>query len=286
MRLDFGIVWGHGMKYIDGILDVLDKYKDLELIYFREYIPNDFDRFISEIYSLDTVPLEHLRAKNAYLNNIEKKVYIMLIKNKKPEPVIVGEGEFMHEQCMLINRFKWHVRELFNPVIDGERSEHHMIHCSDYPSQTDKFLSIYNMGSIYDWLFSKTPGQPLLPYHLEEIRDMTIKTIDGDDLMVNLFNEKKKKITVPIKKSPHYKYVAGDKGEYIKYWEGWKGKSLTEDHRPAKFDKLIDWFDMEKYREMFKYIIINDGIIVDGVHRASILLCRGQKLFPVLEIND
>lgn len=285
MRLDFGIIWEHGMPHIDDVLGILRQYKDLELVWFKEYTPVDFTVFIDQVYGLDTVPLEHLRAKNEYLKTVGTKTYLMLIKNNKPEPKLVGSGQYQHEQCMLINRFKWQVREAFNPKIDGQRSENHMIHCSDYPEQTDKFLKLLNLGDVDYWCNSKTPELPLMPYHLERAYNYKIMENNTSDLLVNLCYRDDSVISVPIIDSWHYMYVKGIKQPYIDYWNKWKGIRLTEDHTPEKFDEMINWFNAEEYKKMGKFIITKGSIILDGVHRASILASNYDEKIITMEIN-
>lgn len=285
MRLDFGIIWEHGMPHIDGILGILRQYKDLELVWFKEHTPEDFNVFIDQIYGLDTVPLEHLKAKNEYLKSVGTKTYLMLIKNNKPEPVIVGEGEYKHEQCMLINRFKWQVREMYNPKINGQRSENHMIHCSDYPEQTNRFLELFNMEGIDHWMGSKTPELSFIPYHISRAFSFKITENKVEDLLVNLCHGETSVMSIPIIDSWHYMYVKGIKEPYIDYWNKWKGVRLTEDHTPERFDKMIEWLNEEEYKNMGSFIITSDFVILDGVHRASILAAKGATKIITMEIN-
>jgi len=285
MRLDFGIVWAHGMPFIDEILSILREYEDLELVMFKKYTPKDFNEFVYKVYELDTVPIAHLISKNKYLKTVGDDVYILLIKNKKPRVEIVGEGEFQHEQCMVINKFKWHVRELFNPVVDGERTEDHVIHCSDYPDQTRLFLEIMDYPGINEWVVPRNEDMPWLPYHMPKYYNTRVKEYDITDLLVGIaYSDRGNKI-IPIKETPHYKYVTGDKEEYIKYWDTWKGIKLLEDHSPKKFDGLIEWFNLEKYNGSKEFIVVNDTIVIDGAHRLSILANSGVEKITVIDVK-
>lgn len=286
MRLDFAIIWGHGMQYIDDILGILRQYKGLELVWFQKYSPPDFNKFVSQVYGLDTVPLEHLMAKNEYLKDVGRDVYIMLIRNHRPQPVMVGTGKFRHEQCMLMNKFKWHVRERFNPVRNGERTEEHIIHCSDYETQTEQFMATMGLGHKYDWTLSKTSEVPWTPYYIDKFNDFVIKEYDVDKLFANVLTDTNVKECRPLKQSPHYKYVVGDREEYINYWNKYKGTKLTEDHTPSKFDGLVNWLTLDKYKEMNKVVIISGGIIIDGVHRAAVLASQNEDKIVVLDINN
>ena len=85
-----------------------------------------------------------------------------------------------------------------------------------------------------------------------------------------------KHIMCKVKDSPHYKYVNGDKDEYINYMKLagiYAGYGL--EHGFDIFDNFIKNFDINK-KGTIKCISKNGRyIIIDGVHRVSILLNKG-----------
>ena len=278
MRYDFAIIWSIATDNIDEILGILRKHKDLELVFFKEYTPPDFSKFIEMVYGLDTVPIEHLRAKNKYLLDIGSQTYILLLRNKDPKEKLVGEGEFQHIQSETLNLFKWEVREAFNPKKDGKRTENHCIHTSDYEEQTVKFL--YEIGEPLE-KYTRIPNEdfPDLPYHIQPFSSYKITTIDLEILGYRDIEDRK----ILLKDSPHVKYLSGNKKEYISYWNKNKGKALIEDHTIEKFEEMKKW-EYLKSPHQLHFITVQENTIIDGVHRASILYNKGKKYVVGLQI--
>jgi len=275
MRLDIAIIYPHGVEYLDQILEILRKYKDLELVYLRYYEPYDFTQFIEDVYGVDTVPIQHLRAKNKYLEGIGKETYIMLIKNHKPEEVIVGEGEYQHIQCMLINRFKWHVRELFNPVRDGQRTEDHVIHTTDYEKQVYDLWPKFKLHTIDSIITPPCPEFPHIPFHIGGFSSYEIHQIDLDKHYCHEMTDEEN-IAKPISESMAYKFLKGDEQPYRDYWKKYRGVRLWSDHSPEKLDEMRNIKYLEPPHQN-EYIVTHGGQIVDGVHRAAILKYQGVK---------
>ncbi len=284
MRYDVCIIFPHGIQYFDEILEILYKYPDLKLLYFREYKPPNFIKSIEEIYRTDTVPWEHIKNKTEYLKETGNNMLVMLIENNAPEEFVVGEGEYRHKQCMLINRFKWEVREKFNPVINGERSEHHVIHATDYEEQTRILWPRFGLDTIDVITSIPNPLFPHVPFFISKFDEYKIIEFELDKLSCSQMQKNGPNYQVPIKDSIYYKYVMGDKEPYINYWKELRGTKLYLDSSYMKFDKLIREIELDRlYNE---YIIINEnGIVIDGNHRASIALINGIKKLPVIQVK-
>ena len=278
-RLDYLVVFPHAVDKLDDVLDILRKYRDLEVLYIKNHEPHDFIQFIEDMYKTDTVPWQHIVGKTKYLHNLGKYVYIILLRNHAPEEVIVGEGEYAHAQCMLINRFKWEVREKLNPVIDKERSEHHVIHASDYESQVYKFWEVMDLHPISSILSSPNNTLEHVPFHLPAFTKFEIKEVNIEDLVALQMIVNNDNISLPIKESIYYRYVVGDKQPYTDYWTAFRGERLWDDKSPGAYDKLID-----EYKQDENYPIVRDGIILDGNHRLSILLSKGIKKCKIIQI--
>lgn len=284
MRYDVFIIFPHGIDKIDEILKILYKYPDLELLYIRKYKPERFTEFIENIYKTDTVPWEHIRGKTRYLEKMGGEVFVLLVKNKAPEEVVVGEGEFKHIQCMLVNRFKWEVREKFNPVIGGERSEHHVIHATDYEEQTGKLWPQFGFDAIETITNIPNPVFPYVPFFVGPFGEYKIIEVDLLNLRCFQMQKDGKNYQVPIVDSIYYRYVKGIKQPYIDYWNELRGVKLLTDSSPMKFDKLIEEIDINRlFRE---YIVINEDLaILDGNHRASIALSRDVWKLPAIQVK-
>jgi len=91
-----------------------------------------------------------------------------------------------------------------------------------------------------------------------------------------------KHIMCKVKYSPHYKYVKGNKGEYEKYMKSsgiYAGYRL--EHNFNTYDNLIKKFDERKLGVIKSILRSGKYIIVDGVHRISILLGNGKESIMV-----
>jgi len=283
MRYDVSIIFPHGIQYFDEILKILYKYPDLELLYFRNYEPYDFIQFIEDIYKTDTVPWQHIKGKTQYLHGLGKNVWVMLIKNNKPEEVMVGEGEYQHPQCMLVNRFKWEVRERFNPVIGGERSEHHIIHVIDYESQARELWDNIGFHPIEVIESVPNPLFPTIPFHVGKFKNYSIEEVNISKLNCTQMSKDGPNVVLPITESIYFKYVSGEQKPYRDYWGEFKGDRLWFDNSPMKFDRLISDYKHDDNKE--NYIAIDpDNTILDGNHRISVLLSRGINKCNILRI--
>lgn len=89
-------------------------------------------------------------------------------------------------------------------------------------------------------------------------------------------NSNIKHIICKVVNSPHYNYVNGNKVDYINYMKNagkYAGYGL--EHSFSKYDNLIKDFDKSKMGVIKCLLRSGKYILVDGVHRVSILLNRG-----------
>tara|TARA_R100000278_G_scaffold53389_1_gene44755 strand:+ start:240 stop:1061 length:822 start_codon:yes stop_codon:yes gene_type:complete len=94
-----------------------------------------------------------------------------------------------------------------------------------------------------------------------------------------------------ITECPHYNFLQGQKDEYLKYV-----KKIDTVHSDAdRYRKLIEKFDYKKYNSSEKKDLIQVSyidekpVIIDGLHRASILIYNYQQLDDIVvrvRIND
>ena len=152
MRYDFFIIWGNGLKHT---LEIVDIIRDRFRVVFEMGIEfTDTERFIRGIYGCDKAPISHLIAKSRYLHEAEKKAYFVLVENPNPRPRLIRTGE----QCDNIQEVKILIRNRFNPKLaDANRtviplkrgvSHKHVIHASDYESQTIYVLNYLGFPSL------------------------------------------------------------------------------------------------------------------------------------------
>ena len=238
-RLDYFLIWDHGIKYRYEILSIIRAEFEILGIHRRKLgsVPD----FVRDIYASDTVPFKHLVIKTRYLLKIGPNIIFILVRNDNPDEQMVGAGAFRHIQCMRVNGVKKEIRG-FNPP----GTEHHVVHASDYESQTKHAMKLLGVRC---GVASKKG---------------VLRTAKLDDLRANIIGVG----LVEIKDTPHYAYVTEGR-LYAKYYDKHMGTRLTDDHTPEAFDRLIENF---KYRNPIR---VNKNRIIDGVHRAAIFKSRG-----------
>ncbi|MCK4744657.1 class I SAM-dependent methyltransferase [Candidatus Parcubacteria bacterium] len=129
-----------------------------------------------------------------------------------------------------------------------------------------------------------------------------IKKINLKNLYANIVIDKNKN-KVKHKKTkiidtPHFKYISGDKKPYLNYLQKYKESvGYKIEHSIESFDKLIEknnYYLKKEYSSNYiicqkiKKIFTTKYIILDGVHRASLLLHQGiiDDIPMVLIIED
>jgi FkbM family methyltransferase len=285
-RIDYFLIWGHGLAYTKQILEIIRNCKDFEIISIVKKPIGDIGKFVEDIYSCDSVPLKHLINKTRYLLNTPPEIIFILVKNNNPQEMFFGEGSFRHIQCKLIKDVKEQIRNRFNPRNrDGTRSENHVIHASDYESQVKHVLNVLNLPSVE--YYTREPNSELdVPFHIEPFDDYTIKQVNIDNLRANILGLG----IVQITQTPHYKYVTGDKSAYCDYLARHLGKELIEDHLPEAYDLMIRNFRYDYITHNGRRSIIlaelfdgNNYRILDGVHRAAVLKRLGVQTVAIAE---
>jgi glycosyltransferase involved in cell wall biosynthesis len=284
-RIDYFLIWGHGLQYTEQILGILRSNKDIEIISIVKKNVGDIAKFVQDIYACDTVPFHHLIDKTRYLLNTRPEIIFILVKNKNPKEQFFGEGAFRHIQCRLIKDLKEEIRNKFNPRVNGKRTEYHVIHASDYQSQVEHVLRVLNLPPMEHYTRKPHPDFDL-PYHLSAFDNYQIKEIDIDLLYANVLGVG----VVPIAETPQYKYLEGDKAVYEQYLNKYFGVQLTDDHCPEAFDAMIADFEYSRANDDGRksYIVAiqiadNKYQILDGVHRAAILKYRAARTVTILE---
>lgn len=293
MRYDILIIWGNGLNYVPEIVNEIAIDSNFQIVRLKYHSFTNTKSFIEDVYKCDTVPLEHLISKSKYLHTAPQKCMVIIVKNFRPQEQMVGSGEFKHIQCQNITNLKIRIRSKYNPkFLDVNKqinplpkgvSHDHVIHGTDYSSQTDYLLKYFNLNttsyySRYDQL------DYFVPWHLNiETSKIQECTIDISKLKCNILG----KGLMDINCSPHYKYVCGKKQEYQLYIEKHIGLELQENHFCKSFDQLIDTYDInyKDYNKKKSPIIINSkNVVVDGLHRVSIMLNLGLRSTKCIQI--
>lgn len=289
-RYGYFLIWGHGLSCKDNILQSIRKKVFIDILRIIRYKPSDMKKFISIIYSNNYAPLHHLINKTKYLLQTPHEVLFIFFRNNSADERFFGNGSFKHTECVKIKRFKEKIRNQYNPRKNNRRTENHIIHASDNEVQVDYVLKYLGFDNGIQTLKNRPNNNLSLPSFLPNFSTFRIKEINSSQLVCNILkgniNSFKTK-TVEISKSPHYRCLCGDSMLYKNYVDRFLGGPLQCDYCIDNFLKLSKKMRYLKYPYSSSYIVVeeiqtNRYLIIDGLHRASILLFNHINKFPVL----
>jgi hypothetical protein len=286
-RYDFFLIWGHGLKYKNDIIELIANEQKFEIITIIKHEPKSIKRFVEKVYEYDYVPYFHLKSKTKYLINTPKEVMFIFIKNKNPEEVWkLGHGTG-HIESETIVRYKNIIRDKFNEKKDDKRTENHVIHASDNELQVHHLLKYlgYDEG-VYR--FDRHKNKPFdVPHFIDPFHKYKLVEIDIDDLVCNtLVEDKHQRIT--IEESPQYKFLLGFEEEYKEYIEMNQGLKLKAYYDLDKYKEISKDFDYLSRGYETNFVIVkridDKYLVLDGLHRASIMKHQNKKRIIVAEI--
>ena len=286
MRHDVLIIWGHGLPDLDGVMEIVRATPGFKI---RRLLLRDIDdmpRFVRSVYNFDYAPYRHLIGKTKYLLSVPPRAAFIVLENAQPEEHTVGTGRFAHTECRHMTALKRAIRERFNPVVDGQPSEQHIVHGTDHVGQTLATLNLLGYRRI-DELIRDRPAILETPDHLPPRKQWTLQRVEVSRVYARVANapgEQPAHRVVPIGQTPHALYLAGERGSYEQYWRSHRGGRLQEHHAPQAFDRLAEQFDYlgEGHPDSVLLLEPLDDeryVLLDGVHRAAILQSKGVTGF-------
>jgi len=287
MRYDFFLIWGHGIKYIDDIIKIISSNDDFKIKMILKHKVKNIKKFVKEVYKYDYVPYFHLRSKTKYLLDTQKEVMFIFIINKNPQEIWkLGHGTG-HIESENIVRYKNIIRDKFNERKDDRRTENHVVHASDNEIQVHQMLKYLNYKDGIN-TFKRHLNKPFdIPYFIEEFSESVIQEVNISLLKCNIIDDFKIK-TVSIEKSPQYKFLDGKENIYKEYIQKYQGTLLKSYYALNKYKSLYENFNYLKNQNFNSFIIVkkvdDHYLILDGLHRASILRKKGIEKVKVLEI--
>lgn len=289
-RYDYFLIWGHGIKNQKEILKLIALDDDFEIkLILKKHIKN-IKKFVKLVYKYDYVPYHHLKSKTEYLLNSPKEVIFIFVKNKKPQEVWkLGHGTG-HVESEKISTYKNIIRDKYNSRQNNRRTENHVIHASDNEAQAHHMLKFlgYKEG-IYQ--FDRHQDKPFnVPHFIDCFNKYRLRRVKARNLICNIISSNGGLEQVSIKDTPQYNFLLGCQEEYDNYIEKNKGVGLKA------------FYDLESYLNMsqgFRYLeegferdyiivrkIQKKYLVLDGLHRASILLNQDQDVINVMEIIE
>ena len=292
VRYDCILVWGHGLKYIESILNDFLLEKVFEVFCIKRHRPSNIKTFVKEMYSYDYAPFWHLKSKTKYLLKTPQEVCFIFFRNFNPCEDYLGEGAFRHKESTTLKDFKERLRDKYNPYENGVRTHHHVIHATDSQEQTEHILKYlgYKQGVRYFECENKFVD---LPYYLKGYEKFAFKSVDVSDLYCNIiegesWSNYSSKIA-HITESPQYRGLAEEMGIYEKYISTYLGGPLKDNYNIERYKKVYEGFEYlkEPYHNSFVIVEQKEGkyIILDGLHRASAHAYQGNKRIRICQIS-
>jgi len=268
----------------------------LKIVRIVNYRPENIEEFVKEIYSYDYAPFHHLEAKTRYLLSTTNELLVIFVHNIDVKEVLRGSGAFRHVECDRIRAVKDAIRDLWNPRQNGERTEDHVIHASDNETQTDHMLR--NIGVRKGLAVLRRKPNELLdsPYHISAFPTFTVKSIPVHKIECSITMRESgeddyQRRNCQLSESPHHACLAGDTETYGRYLSERRGRVLCDDY------SLQGFLDLQKDLRYLEppngsaYILTHYQpetdryLILDGLHRASILAHRGQENITVAVVQ-
>jgi hypothetical protein len=258
------------------------------------HYPRRISKFVNTIYSYDYAPLQHLKSKTRYLNKTPSQAIIIFVRNEDPLETYSGKGQFRHIECLRVKKLKNEIRESFNPRIGGQRTEEHVIHASDNEDQVDFLLR--HLGVREGISIFKNKPNPILdsPYYIKPFKRFSIRKIRVKTILCSVFERQGlsiKKVLLPVEQTPHYLYLINKNDEYNEYLEMCREfGQMKSDYSLSKFSSLAENFAYLSPPHDSDYIHVkcirpNQYLVLDGLHRLSILRFRGADSVLVAVID-
>ena len=290
-RIDYILVWGHGMPFFEEIRTMIREDPSFRIRKILFHRPKSIRKLVNVVYSYDYAPLEHLKSKTRYLLRSPAEVAFVFLENLDPMVDYFGEGAFRHEESTTLKALKERIRDRFNPRIDGKRTENHVIHASDSSAQTDYILKYLSFPEGVK-MFETTEYPVKLPYYIKNDRNIKIRRLPLSDLTANIVvGENRYDYTIvpmELEETPHYKGLTKNIEIYDDYIKRFLGGPLTEDYHGGKLLELYrNMRYLGKGYENCFVVVKRKGsryVVMDGLHRASVLLARREKEIIVAEM--
>lgn len=289
-RFDSIIIWGHGLQYLDEILNMIRQEDCFEIKRIIKHRPSSMKSFVKKVYSYDYAPLAHLKSKIKYLESIEPCLVCIVIKNLNPQVEILGEGSFRHEESLSLKKLKSRIRDKYNPYLNGHMTHDHVIHATDNEEQTYHILNAIGDVNIKNYYHLNLYSTP---FFLGKQSEYQIKEVGFEHLVCGQAQGPSDNFHihhVPIKESVQY-LALGDGGKkYNEYVNTYLGTAIKCDYSVDNFLSLAENFIYLSNNYETSYVIVrkfegDNYLIVDGLHRASLHLSQGNTKIKVCVIK-
>eukprot|EP00667_Euglena_gracilis_P008860 EG_transcript_8982 len=246
------LLWGHASDKLNPFLEVLHQMRGFEVHYVLRRNLSDVEQFVSEVYRPDLARLgrRHIQDKTRYLLKVPHMVWFLLAEETTPIKRYLDSNE-MELVSVKVLALKWKLRAAWNPRLRRAKhhasvklpplvSHDHVLHAPDNEGDLRHVMECLNLSSPEHYRPKVLHGLQGVPWHVDftafnrqqRVALSTVKTyLHG---IRGVFH---------LEDTPHVAYARGTKGPYIQYWTANAGLGLTDDHSPAKFDRLLAHFN-------------------------------------------
>ena len=291
-RFDCFLIWGHGMKYLNQILEDIANHESFEIKRIIKHRPRTIKKLVKEVYAYDYAPFWHLKDKSKYLMGTKNEVCFIFIKNNHPNIDFYGEKNFRHLESKTIKAFKEMIRDKYNSYENGIRSHDHVLHATDSQEQTHYLLKYLK---YYDGINSleQENNNLEIPFYVKGFNSFSIKEIECSDLFCNIAYgkswEKFKIKRVNIRESPQYLSLIDGIEIYKNYIQRFLGGPLKQYYSINRYEELKSSFNylIEPFNQSFVVVSRDaDGFLVlDGLHRSCLHIYQNKKKIKVCLIG-
>lgn len=294
-RYDAFLLWHTGVDRLREVCCFIRDHPCIEIVHIRKksVTSDDISQFVTDVYALEHVPKNHLERKTMYLRrNGAQSLYdefLVVVRNTKPRVHTNGTGQWAVQQSKTIVEMKTLIRSVFNPPfldtslrippLPSGISHDHVVHATDNQDQTNHLLKLFGAPFDVNEFHPKTllDNCTRVPHHLH-ISQGELSTRRVTDLYASIVDKGK----LSIRDTPHFQFVIGNKLEYEQYHSKHVGTKFTDDHFPEAFSLLISTFDPALAQPL---ICTKNFLLLDGVHRAAILLARNIETVSVFVLQ-
>ena len=291
-RKDCIIIWGHGLPYLNEIMLEIRENSGFNILKIVKHKPRSIKKLVKEVYSFDYAPFWHLKSKTKYLLKTKREVCFIFIENLDPNVDFFGKNEFRHPESQSLKKLKELVRLKYNPRDENGITHNHIIHATDSEEQTNELLK-YLGGKNGILAFDKTINFINAPHYINKYNIFEIKDVDITNLYCNIIQgDSWYNYSVSLKKinkSPQYLGLIKDIAIYQSYIEKYRGGALREDYNLPKFISLSKDFKYLASPHENSYVLVelidNKLVVIDGLHRACILMKNNCKKIKVCQVK-
>ena len=293
----FFTIWSSGFPYIDDILGVLRQDEKIEILRIESFSFRDMRRFVSDLYTWATCPIQISESELRYLYKLPPRVINIFVKNYNPQDEPVDQSAFQEKRCNNIVQIRNKLRNMYNPrhkdpdfqisPLDRGVSQEHIIHASDCEEQVDYYLKLLGHEDGIACLENDDEGLLFKkPIHIYRPRQYSFQQIPISLLFANILgcgDRRPSSQFMAVKDTPHYKALCSDMNIYINYLNQFRFTNLCDDYSIQRFRELKE-MNVDQLKVLPPILVkpyrVGSYRILDGVHRAAVHLFRGFEKIP------